>query len=64
MNDLLVARLFAQGGLVTAVEAHSCDYTNVSLHRLVASGALFRARSGCLSMASGSLGRARRRDTL
>lgn len=47
MNDLLVARLSAQGGLVTAVEAHSCGYSNVSLHRLVASGALFRARSGC-----------------
>lgn len=47
MNDLLVARLAAQGGLVTAVEAHSCGYTNVSLHRLVASGDLFRARSGC-----------------
>jgi len=47
VNDLLVARLSAQGGLVTAVEAHSCGYTNVGLHRLVASGALFRARSGC-----------------
>lgn len=47
MNDLLVARLSAQGGLVTAVEAHSCGYSNVSLYRLVASGALFRARSGC-----------------
>ena len=47
MNDLLVARLSAQGGLVTAIEAHSCGYTNVGLHRLVASGDLFRARSGC-----------------
>ena len=47
MNDLLVARLSAQGGLVTAVEAYSCGYTNVSLHRLVDSGDLFRARSGC-----------------
>ena len=47
MNDLLVARLSAQGGLVTAVEAQSCGYTNVSLHRLVATGDLFRARSGC-----------------
>jgi len=47
MNDLLVARLSAQGGLVTAAEAHSCGYTNVSLHRLVASGDLFRVRSGC-----------------
>ena len=47
MNDLLAARLSAQGGLVTAVEAHSCGYTNVSLRRLVASGDLFRARSGC-----------------
>ena len=47
MNDLLVARLSAQGGLVTAIEAHSCGYTNVDLHRLVASGDLFRARSGC-----------------
>jgi len=47
MNDLLVARLSAQGGLVTALEAHSCGYTNVSLHRLVATGDLFRARSGC-----------------
>ena len=47
MNDLLVARLSAQGGLVTATEAHSCGYTNVSLHRLVATGDLFRARSGC-----------------
>lgn len=32
---------------MTAREAHSCGYTNVSLHRLVASGDLFRARSGC-----------------
>ena len=47
MNDLLRARLAAQGGLLTAREAHSCGYTNVSLHRLVASGDLFRARSGC-----------------
>lgn len=47
MNDLLVARLSAQGGLVTAIEAHSCGYTGVDLHRLVASGDLFRARSGC-----------------
>jgi hypothetical protein len=27
MNDLLVARLSAQAGLVTAVEAHACGYT-------------------------------------
>ena len=47
MNDLLAARLSAQGGLVTTVEAQSCGYTNDSLHRLVASGDLFRARSGC-----------------
>jgi very-short-patch-repair endonuclease len=47
MNDLLVARLSAQGGLVTAIEAHSCGYTNVGLHRLVATGDLFRARAGC-----------------
>ena len=47
MNDLLVARLAAQGGLVTAIEAHACGYTNLGLHRLVASGGLFRARSGC-----------------
>jgi hypothetical protein len=47
MNDLLVARLSAQGGLVTAVQAHSCGHTNVSLNRLVATGNLFRARSGC-----------------
>jgi very-short-patch-repair endonuclease len=47
MNDLLVARLSAQGGFVTAIEAHSCGYTNVGLHRLVATGDLFRARAGC-----------------
>lgn len=47
MNDLLRARLAAQGGLVTAREAHSCGYTSVSLSRLVASGDLFRARAGC-----------------
>jgi hypothetical protein len=47
MNDLLVARLSAQGGFVTAFEAHSCGYTNLSLHRLVATGDLFRARAGC-----------------
>jgi len=47
MNDLLVACLSAHGGLVTAVEAYSCGYTNASLHRLVTSGDLFRARSGC-----------------
>ncbi|MEO8556526.1 MAG: hypothetical protein ABI474_07625 [Actinomycetota bacterium] len=47
MNDLLVARLSAQGGLVTAVEAHSCGYTNDGLRRLVASGQLFRPRTGC-----------------
>jgi len=47
MNDLLVARLSAQGGFVTALEAHSCGYTNVSLHRLVVAGDLFRARAGC-----------------
>ena len=47
MNDLLVARLSAQAGLVTAVEARSCGYTNLSLHRLVAKGDLLRARSGC-----------------
>ena len=47
INDLLVARLSAEGGLVTAIEAQSCGYTNVSLHRLVATGDLFRARSGC-----------------
>jgi hypothetical protein len=47
VNDLLAARLSAQGGLVTAVETHSCGYTDVGLCRLVASGALFRARSGC-----------------
>ena len=47
MNDLLVARLSAQGGLVTAVEAYACGYDTVRLHRLVASGDLFRARSGC-----------------
>jgi len=29
------------------VEAYSCGYTNDSLHRLVVSGDLFRARSGC-----------------
>jgi very-short-patch-repair endonuclease len=47
MNDLLVACLSAHGGLVTAIEAHSCGYTNVGLRRLVATGDLFRARSGC-----------------
>jgi hypothetical protein len=47
MNDLLVARLSAQGGLVTALEAHSCGYTNLGLHRLVATGDLFRARARC-----------------
>lgn len=47
MNDLLLARLSAQGGLVTALEARSCGYSNLSLHRLVAAGGLFRARSGC-----------------
>jgi very-short-patch-repair endonuclease len=47
MNDLLVARLSAQAGLVTAIEARACGYTNLSLHRLVANGDLFRARSGC-----------------
>jgi len=47
MNDLLVARLFAQGGFVTALEAHTCGYTNLGLHRLVATGDLFRARAGC-----------------
>ena len=47
MNDLLVARLSAQAGLVTAIESRACGYTNVSLHRLVANGDLFRARSGC-----------------
>ncbi|MEP7369449.1 MAG: hypothetical protein ABI662_07330 [Dermatophilaceae bacterium] len=47
MNDLLLARLSAQGGLLTALEAHECGYTNVGLHRLVASGDLYRARSGC-----------------
>lgn len=47
MNDLLVARLSAQAGLITASEARACGYTNVSLHRLVANGDLFRARSGC-----------------
>jgi hypothetical protein len=35
MNDLLVARLSAQAGLVTAVEAGACGYTKVSLHGLV-----------------------------
>jgi len=47
MNDLLRARLTAQGGLVTAREAYSCGYTSVSLSRLVAAGDLFRARAGC-----------------
>ena len=47
MNDLLAAHLSAHGGLITAVEAHSCGYTNVGLCRLVASGELFRARLGC-----------------
>jgi len=47
VNDLLAARLSAQDGLVTAVEAHSCGYTNIGLHRLVAAGELFRARPGC-----------------
>ena len=47
MNDLLVACLAAQYGLVTAIEAYSCGYTSVSLSRLVASGELFRARAGC-----------------
>src|SRR5665811_1485169 len=47
MNDLLAVRLSSQGGLVTAAEAHSCGYTNISLHRLVAAGVLFRARPGC-----------------
>ena len=47
MNDLLVARLSAQAGLVTAVEARACGYTNLSLHRLMTNGDLFRARSGC-----------------
>jgi len=47
MNDLLRARLAAQGGLVTAKEAYSCGYTSVSLSRLVASGDLCRARAGC-----------------
>ena len=47
MNDLLLARLAAQYGLVTAIEAYSCGYTSVSLGRLVASGDLFRARAGC-----------------
>jgi hypothetical protein len=47
MNDLLLARLAAQCGLVTASEAYSCGYTRDSLRRLVASGDLFRARAGC-----------------
>lgn len=47
MNDLLLARLAAQGGLVTAREAYTCGYTSVSLGRLVVSGELFRARAGC-----------------
>jgi len=47
MNDLLRARVAAQGGLVTAGEAYSCGYTSVSLSRLVRSGDLFRARAGC-----------------
>ena len=46
MNDLLVARLCAQGGLVTAGEARACGYDYVGLCRLVASGDLFRARTG------------------
>lgn len=47
MNDLLRARLAAQGGLLTAGEAYSCGYTSVSLSRLVASGELSRSRAGC-----------------
>ena len=47
MNDLLAARLAAQAGLVTNVEARACGYTNLSLHRLVAKGDLFSPRSGC-----------------
>jgi hypothetical protein len=47
MNDLLRARIAAQGGLVTAREAHACGYTSISLGRLVAAGDLFRARAGC-----------------
>ncbi len=47
MNDLLLARLAAQGGLVTAREAYTCGYTSVSLGRLVGAGELFRARAGC-----------------
>jgi hypothetical protein len=47
MNDLLLARLAAQCGLVTAIETYSCGYTRDSLKRLVASGDLFRARTGC-----------------
>lgn len=38
MNDLLLACLAAQGGLVTAGEARDCGYTSVSLSRLVVSG--------------------------
>ncbi|MDQ5841676.1 MAG: endonuclease domain-containing protein [Chloroflexota bacterium] len=47
MNDLLLARLAAQCGLVTARETYSCGYTRDSLSRLVACGDLFRARAGC-----------------
>lgn len=47
MNDLLVARLSAQGGLVTALDARSCGYTSTGLRRLVVAGDLFRARAGC-----------------
>ena len=52
MNDLLVARLSAQAGLVTAIEARACGYTNVSLYRLLADGDPFRARAGCFVVVS------------
>jgi len=46
VNDLLRARLAAQGGLVLSSGVYSCGYTSVGLSRLVAGGDLVRARRG------------------
>jgi hypothetical protein len=46
MNDLLRARLAAQGGLMTTQVAYSCGYTSVGLSRLVARGDRVRVRKG------------------
>jgi len=46
MNDLLRARLAAQGGLMTTQVVYSCGYSSVDLSRLVARGDLLRVRKG------------------